>query len=224
MKKVRLDKLLSNRGYATRSTVDKLLDRIKVDGLTPKRSDEKVLPESVTFDGEPLDPETLLILMNKPAGYTCSHEDRPPLVYELLPPRWLQRNPALSTVGRLDRDTTGALLFTDDGQLLHRLTSPKNKLPKVYEVFLQEPLEQEDLLTGGVIELDGKPILPAKFEKLGEKHCLLELVEGRNHQVKRMFSAVGNEVVRLHRRSFCGLVADHLEPGQFELLSGIGIP
>jgi 16S rRNA pseudouridine516 synthase len=231
---IRLDRLLSNRGYCTRREARGQLKRILVNGKAPLRVDDKVDPETVTWDGEPLDPERIYVLMHKPLGCTCSHKEGPSsrgaaggafescqLVYELLPERFQQRNPLLSSVGRLDKDTTGALLFTDDGEMLHRLTSPRHKVAKLYEAWLSEPLTSldQDRICSGEILLDDQPVRPAELELLTPDHVLLTLVEGRYHQVKRMFSAIGNEVVRLHRREFGGLGVTDLTPGSWRHLS-----
>lgn len=217
--KVRLDRLLSNRGYCTRTEAQLLVrrGRVLVKGERVKTAAEKVSPDDVTFDGEPLDPERLLLLVNKPAGYTCSHKDSGSLVYQMLPDRYMQRNPPPSTVGRLDRDTTGLLLITDDGDLLHRLASPKHKVPKVYEAWLERDLggDEGTIFASGTLVLpeETEPVKPAPLEVLEPRHVLLTLVEGRYHQVKRMFEAVGNQVVRLHRPQFGPLTLGDLPEG-----------
>lgn len=223
---IRLDRLLSNRGYCTRKEARAWLrqGRVELEGSEPGevRVDSKVDPGRVRVDGEPLDPGSLLLLMNKPAGLTCSHRDQGGLVYELLPERFLQRSPALSSVGRLDRDTTGLLLFTDDGALLHRLTSPRYKVPKVYEVVLAEPLRGDEAarFASGELVLEGErePLQPARLEALGPREARLVITEGRYHQVKRMFEAVGNAVLSLHRSRFGSLEVGDLAPGSWRAL------
>ncbi len=218
--KIRLDKLLSQRGYCTRKDVRHSADRILVDGRPARSYDEKVDADLVTWDGEALHPQTLLILMHKPAGYTCSHRDLPPLVFELLPEQWLRRNPAVNCVGRLDKDTTGVLLLTDDGPLLHRLTSPKTKLAKIYEVTLErEPTEEElEQIRQGGMMMDDKPLLPAPVHKSGPCQVRLELVEGRYHQIKRTFLMLDNAVTRLHRSQVGEWTVEDLPVGEFRLL------
>lgn len=128
---IRLDKLLSNLGYCSRKEVGRMVKSAaltRADGTSFKKASDKVVAEDVRLDGQPLDPTELLIMMHKPAGYTCSHRDRPPLIFELLPERFAVRDPKLSCVGRLDKDTTGLILMTDNGQLLHRLISPNWKV------------------------------------------------------------------------------------------------
>ena len=165
----------------------------------------------------------MVILMNKPAGFTCSRQDQGRLVYELLPPRFLKRSPALSTIGRLDADTTGLLLFTDDGQLLHKVISPKSAIEKTYEATLARPLEghEADLFASGTLMLRGeeKPLLPARLEITGERSARLALTEGRYHQVRRMFAAAGNHVETLHRSAFGPLGLGNLAEGEWRLLS-----
>lgn len=225
MKTVRLDKLLSNLGYGSRKEITAWA---KAGRLTDARGGklgkaaDKVEPADVRLDGEALDPCELFLLMNKPADTTCSHKDKPPLIYSLLPERYSYRDPALSTVGRLDRDTTGAILFTDHGQMLHRLTSPTWKLPKVYQVVTSgsvTPAQVARLAEGGwCLEGDDKPLAPAHCVATGECSLELTLTEGRYHQVKRMLEAVENPLLSLHRKSFAGLGVDGLAPGQWRPL------
>ncbi|MAN46274.1 MAG: pseudouridine synthase [Alphaproteobacteria bacterium] len=209
-----LAKYLANLGYGSRKEVEAAIRRGRVTGEG----------ESLRFDGEPVDPAPgMVILMNKPAGFTCSRQDQGNLVYELLPPRYLKRTPALSTVGRLDADTTGLLLFTDDGKLLHKLISPKSDTPKTYEATLARPLEghEAELFASGELMLRGedKPLLPATLEVTGERTARLTITEGRYHQVRRMFAAAGNHVEALHRASFGPLTLGDLPEGEWRLLS-----
>jgi 16S rRNA pseudouridine516 synthase len=161
-------------------------------------------------------------MLHKPVGYTCSTKDPGRVVYDLLPPRFRDRDPILSTVGRLDRDTSGLLLMTDDGALLHRITSPKSHLPKVYEATLagdHRGDEAEQFATGTLmLESEKTPLAPAGFRALSPRRAEITLVEGRYHQVRRMFAAVGNHVEALHRRSIGGLGLDGLEPGRWRVL------
>jgi 16S rRNA pseudouridine516 synthase len=173
------------------------------------------------FDGQPLDPlAPLTLVLHKPVGVVCSHDEAEgALVYGLIPPRFGRRNPALSTVGRLDKDTSGLLLLTDDGGLLHRLISPKKAVWKTYEAALARPLsgdEGEVFSTGALLlENDKKPCLPARLEILGPRHARLSIVEGRYHQVRRMFAAVGTHVESLQRLSIGALTLGELAPGQW---------
>lgn len=224
--KVRLDKLLSSLGYCSRREVAVLLKEevITHTGNLPLKPDTKVSHEDIRFDGEPLDPPAgIVILMHKPLGYVCSHDDgEGRLVYDLLPERWRRRDPKISTVGRLDKETSGLLLLTDDGALLHRLTSPKHKVPKVYEATLDRPLkgDEGEIFASGTLMLNGEKTacLPAKLTVIDEKHVTLEIVEGRYHQVRRMFAAVGNHVTALHRSTFGDLTLGDLKAGEYRLI------
>jgi 16S rRNA pseudouridine516 synthase len=161
-------------------------------------------------------------MMNKPLGVTCSRKDPGRVVYDLLPPRYRMRSPALSTVGRLDRDTSGLLLFTDDGALLHRIISPRANVSKLYEATLAQDLrgdEQASFASGTLmLESETTPLLPAGLEVLASKRARLRISEGRYHQVRRMFAAVGNHVETLRRTAIGALELDDLEPGAWRLL------
>lgn len=228
----RLDKLLSSMGYGSRNEIARLA---KVGGVTldgedltdatkriPVTSD---LPTRMEIDGEPLDPVAgMVILLNKPLGMTCSHKEDGALVYDILPDRWRRRDPAISTIGRLDKQTSGLLLLTDDGDLLHRVISPKRHVKKVYRAKLARPLNgtEGDLFASGQMMLEGedKPLSPAQLEVISETEALLSVTEGRYHQVRRMFAAVGNHVEELHRERLGGLaLPDDLAPGQWKRLS-----
>jgi len=167
-------------------------------------------------------PQGTLILLNKPVGYTCSTKDPGRVVYDLLPERFRYRNPVLSTVGRLDRDTSGLLLLTDDGQLLHRIISPKAELPKVYEVELADDLKGDEatLFAAGTLELENEntPLAPAVMETVDARHARLTLIEGRYHQVRRMFAATVNRVLSLHRSRTGTLTLDGLAPGEWRIV------
>jgi 16S rRNA pseudouridine516 synthase len=225
--KIRLDKLLSSLGYASRSETKSLLrdERITIDDEIAKKPDTKVTHDQILFDGEPLDPpEGMVILMNKPAGVVCSHDDgEGQLVYDLLPVRWRIRDPKISTIGRLDKETSGLLLLTDDGQLLHRLTSPRHHIPKLYEVTLDRPLKgvESEIFAAGTLMLNGEksPCLPAKLTIIDDTHVTLEITEGRYHQVRRMFAAVGNHVVSLHRSRIGTLTLENLQSGEYRIVS-----
>ena len=165
--------------------------------------------------------ERALIMLHKPAGYECSRKPRHhPSVLSLLPPPLRTRG--VQPVGRLDEDTTGLLLLTDDGPLIHRLTSPKWHVPKVYEVGTERPVNDDEvrrLLAGVVLDDDPAPVRAAACERTGDLAMRLTLVEGKYHQVKRMLAAVGNRVATLHRSAIGNLVlpAD-LSPGAWRWL------
>jgi 16S rRNA pseudouridine516 synthase len=227
---LRLDRLLANLGYGSRREVQQLIwaGLVTLDGDIVDDSDERIavtpdLPARMIVDGEPLDPPPGLVLMlNKPAGVTCSHKE-PPVVYSLLPERWRRREPAISTVGRLDKDTSGLLLLTDDGALLHRIISPRSHVPKRYDVTLDRPLRGDEtaLFAAGTMMLEGedKPLLPATLEVVSPARAFVTVTEGRYHQVRRMFAATGNHVTALHRDRVGGLaLPDDLAPGQYRTL------
>lgn len=222
---MRLIRLIANLGYGSQKDVRAMIrdGRVTSSDGTPLAADERVGHQDIRLDGEPLDPPAGLVLMlNKPAGYTCSTSDPGRVVYDLLPPRFRRRSPMLSLVGRLDRDTTGLLLLTDDGTLLHRITSPRGHVPKTYEVTLDRPLTGDEATTfaSGTLMLRSEttPLAPATLEVLGPTQARLTISEGRYHQVKRMFAAVGNHVVSLHRCSVGGLIIGDLPAGSWRPL------
>jgi len=216
---------IANLGYGSRREVQWMFreGRITDAGGEVLYADDRVAHDTVRIDGEPLDPAPGMVLMlHKPAGYTCSTKDAGSLVYELLPPRFRRRDPVLSTVGRLDRDTSGLLLFTDDGQLLHRIISPKSNLAKTYEATLAAPLRGDEaaIFASGTLMLESEttPLRPAALEVLEPTRARLTITEGRYHQVRRMFAAVGNHVEALHRSRIGGLALDGLAEGQWRQL------
>ena len=222
---MKLVKLLANLGYGSRKQVTSMFREGRITDAAGEvlYTDDQVGHDAIHVDGEPLDPpQGLTLMLHKPAGYTCSNKDIGRLVYDLLPPRFRLRAPALSSVGRLDRETSGLLLFTDDGQLLHRIISPKAKLPKVYVATLAEDLRGDEaaLFASGTLLLEGEkaPLLPAELEVLGARSSRLTLHEGRYHQVRRMFAAAGNHVVALHRERIGGLALDGLPRGEWRML------
>jgi 16S rRNA pseudouridine516 synthase len=233
MTKLRLDRLLANLGYGTRRTVQNIVNNGEVilDGMVLSRAEQHIslspdLGKRMRVQGEPLDPlPGLHLVMHKPLGYTCSRKEAEgKLVYDLLPARWGMREPVLSTVGRLDKDTSGLLLFTDDGALLHKIISPKHSVFKYYRATLARPLRGDEaaVFSSGELMLheEMKLLLPAQLTVHSETSATVTISEGRYHQVRRMFAAVGNEVLTLHRErmgSF-SLPAD-LEPGVFRRIT-----
>ena len=226
---MKLLKLIANLGYGSRKQVTALFREGRItdaDGEVLYTDDElgvHATHETIRVDGEPLDPpQGLLLMLHKPPGYVCSTKDKGRLIYDLLPPRFRLRDPVLSSVGRLDRETSGLLLMTDDGALLHRIISPKSALPKVYEATLANPLRGDEaaLFASGTLMLESeqKPLLPAEMEVLGSTHARLTLHEGRYHQVRRMFAAAGNHVEALHRVSVGGATLGDLPSGEWRAL------
>jgi 16S rRNA pseudouridine516 synthase len=225
----RLDKLLSRLGYCSRSEIRAWLrqGRIAVEGMTRLDASTRVDPHAVRLDGEVLDhPDGLTVIYHKPEGRVCSHREQGRLIYEDLPARWLGRKPQLSAVGRLDKDTSGLLVLTDDGALNHHLTSPRHDIPKVYRALLARPLagHEAGLFAAGTLILEGedKPCLPAELTVLGACEAELTLHEGRYHQIRRMFAAAGNHVDGLVRMRIGGLaLADTgLEAGAYRAIDG----
>ncbi|GAA3925001.1 pseudouridine synthase [Luteimonas lutimaris] len=222
---MKLLRMLANLGYGSRREVTAMVraGRITDAGGGVLYTDDTPAHDDVRVDGEPLDPPRgLLLMLHKPVGHTCSTRDRGRLVYDLLPPRFARRSPVLSTVGRLDRDTSGLLLLTDDGALLHRIISPKSKLAKVYEATLAQPLRGDEAaaFASGTLMLESEqtPLLPAGLEVLSPTQARLTLHEGRYHQVRRMFAAVGNHVEALHRSRVGGLALGDLAEGAWRVL------
>ena len=232
----RIDQMLSAYGYCSRKEADAWLraGRVRVGGVPVRRGNEKAEPEDLTVDEQPIPfPRGMLLLMHKPLGLVCSHDPREgPNIYSLLPPLLMNRNPQPASIGRLDKETSGALLITDDGQLNHRWTSPRHKVEKVYEVTVDRPLgdaapagsgdwadgrQLADLFAQGLIQLDGedKPCAPAAYEQTGETSARLTLTEGKYHQVRRMFAALDYHVVGLHRSRFGAYTLDGLAPGSW---------
>ena len=222
---MKLVKHIANLGYGSRKDVQWLFREGRITNAAGEvlYADDPLDHDDLRIDGEPLDPPPgLLLILHKPVDFTCSTKDRGRVVYDLLPPRYRLRSPALSTVGRLDRDTSGLLLLTDDGQLLHRIIAPKSKLPKVYLATLAEDLRGDEaaVFASGTLMLEGEqtPLLPAELEVLGPRSARLTLHEGRYHQVRRMFAAVGNHVAALHRERVGGLALDDLPVGEWRML------
>jgi 16S rRNA pseudouridine516 synthase len=228
---LRLDRLISNLGYGSRKEAQAMARNgwIVLDGtpLTEAERHVKITPDlasRMTVQGKPLDPPPgVVVMMHKPLGVTCSRKEAGPLVYDLLPIRWRRREPMLSTIGRLDKETSGLLLFTDDGDLQHRVISPKRHVPKRYLVTLARPLSGEEaaVFASGdlMLESEDKPLLPADLEALSPTTARLTMHEGRYHQVRRMFAALGNHVEALHRDRMGGLdLPEDLTPGALRVL------
>ncbi|MBL4775985.1 MAG: rRNA pseudouridine synthase [Mariprofundus sp.] len=228
IKAERLDKLLANLGYGVRKDIRSWIKDglISIDGKKPSSPAQKVTPDQVLLMDKPLDhPYGLTIIYHKPPDAVCSRKEDGRLIYEDFPARWLARKPPLSSVGRLDKETSGLLIITDDGQLNHQLTSPKKHISKTYLVSLNRPLQghESDKLASGklMLEDDDKPCLPAELIIHSEQQVSLVLHEGRYHQVRRMFAALGNHVENL-QRTHIGDLALHdtgLSAGQYQTLS-----
>ena len=222
----RLDQLLANLGYCSRREARAwILDgRVTVRGAVADDFGAKADPADVRIDGEPPDhPDGLLLLLHKPTGLVCSHDEREgPNVYRLLPARWRERNPPVTSIGRLDKDTSGLLLLTDQSELVHRLTSPRHKVPKVYRATLDAdpPDGLVALFASGTLRLkdEKEPCAPAELKLIAAREAELTLTEGRYHQVRRMFASQGCEVLTLHRARFGPLDLGDLPAGQWREL------
>lgn len=207
----RLDRLLANLGYGSRREVQALIGygAVTLDGQRLRDVGQRIaldpdLTERMRVQGAPLDPPApLTLIMHKPLGVVCSHREAGRSLYELLPRRWRARDPALSSIGRLDAGTSGLLLITDDGPLLHKIISPRSHVAKRYLVTLDRPLRGDEaaLFAAGalVLESESEPLAPARLQPLSPNTAWLTITEGRYHQVRRMFAAVGNHVTALHR-------------------------
>ena len=230
----RLEDILYSQGFGTRRVCAGLIQQghVSVGGVPETDAGALYVPEGLAFtvQGTPWTfHEQAYVLLHKPAGTECSQKPSAwPSIYTLLPAPLRQRPQkgavqGVQAVGRLDQDTTGLLLLTDDGAFIHRMSSPKKHVPKVYEVTAKHPVTQtmvDQLLAGVVLDDDPKPVRAAACVITGENTLSLTLTEGKYHQVKRMVAAVGNRVEGLHRSRIGGLVlpAD-LAPGQWRWLT-----
>jgi 16S rRNA pseudouridine516 synthase len=213
MTRFRIDQMLSRHGYCSRGESRGWLKagRVRIGDLIAKDPSEKVLLADLRIDGEPVDhPEGILVMLHKPAGLVCSRDEREGAnVFSLLPERWSRRNPPITSVGRLDKETTGLLLITDRGELVQRWTSPRHKVTKRYEVLVDQDLTPEliPLFASGTLRLpdESDPCLPATLTLTGTRTASLDLIEGRYHQVRRMFASQGFRVESLHRSRFGAL-------------------
>ena len=221
----RIDKVLALHGFGSRKEVAALVKRggVTVNGSPVKKADVKIDPErdEVLVMGEPVTlRRTLVLMMNKPAGLSASRDSRAKTVVDLLPPELSRRG--LFPAGRLDKDTEGLLILTDDGDLAHRMLSPKSHVYKLYEAELDKPVGEEDVrlfaqgLRAGELECLPAQLFPGEDPRVAR----VRIREGKFHQVKRMFHAVGKEVIHLRRLSIGNLSLDpSLKPGEARLLS-----
>ena len=216
----RLDKFLTNAGVATRSQVKAILKtgRVCVDGSPVKDGAAKIDPQkqTVTLDGDVIGGRRrMVVMLNKPAGFVTSTEDpRDRTVMELLPQEY--RSQDLKPVGRLDKATEGLLLFTNDGDLLHRLISPKKEVPKVYYARHEGTAVPEDVraFAAGLTLRDETVCLPAVLEPLGPGESRVTVCEGKYHQVRRMMASRGMTVTYLRREEEAGLTLEGLPLGR----------
>lgn len=238
---MQLQEILYSQGFGTRRVCAGLIQQGQVqvyasnDAVTPApcaQAATEFVADGLRFRVQGVDwpyQEKAYLVLNKPTGTECSQKPSTyPSIYTLLPSP-LRLRPqkgavqGVQAVGRLDQDTTGMLLLTDDGKFIHRMSSPKHHVPKVYEVTVKHPLDDKQvqkLLAGVVLDDDPKPVRAAACEAVGEFHLRLTLTEGKYHQVKRMVAAVSNRVEGLHRSQIGGLrLPEDLAPGQWRWLS-----
>jgi len=222
---MRLDKFICDCTGLTRTQAGKSIRQglVSINGKLVKQAARQVsVTDQVTLDDEPLQligPR--YIMLHKPAGYVCANDDpEHPIVFTLLDEPLVER---LHTVGRLDLDTTGLLLLTDDGQWSHRLTSPKHHVAKTYRVWTADPIPADAIAqfaAGVMLRGEKEPTKPAELELVSDNEALLTIHEGRYHQVKRMFAAIGNKVERLHRERIGALqLPADLAEGEYRSLS-----
>ena len=221
----RLDKFLCDCGVGTRSQVKAILKSgaVTVDGIPERDNGRKIDPDKqeILYRGQRLGKTgRVVVMLNKPEGYVTATEDaKERTVMELLPKEW--KNLELKPVGRLDKATEGLLLFTNDGDLLHRLISPKKEVPKIYYARHEGTADAEDVkaFAEGITLADGAKCLPAKLEPLGEGESLITVCEGKYHQVRRMMASRRMHVVYLERRQEGLLTLGDLPRGAARLLT-----
>jgi len=230
---MRIDEILYTQGFGTRRVCAGLVQQgfVRVGGATVTDAGADFEAEGLRFIVQRTEWEyhaKAYLMLHKPAGTECSQKPSAyPSIYTLLPPPLRQRPnkgavQGVQAIGRLDQDTTGLLLLTDDGQFIHRMASPRHHVPKVYEVTTKHPVDEKQvarLLGGVVLDDDPKPVRAAACELPGPLRLSLTLTEGKYHQVKRMLAAVGNRVEALHRSRIGALaLPDDLAQGQWRWL------
>lgn len=224
---MQLDRILQKHGFGTRKGCRSLVrhERVAINGVICDDPFAEINTDGLVFTVDGIDwpyCEFASVVLNKPAGYECSRKPQHhPSVLELLPVQLRERD--VQPIGRLDEDTTGLLLITDDGQLNHVLSSAKRKVPKVYLATTKHPLDQaqiDQLLTGVLLADEYEPITAAAAEIVSENLLRLTVTEGKYHQVKRMVAAAGNRVEALHREAMGEFkLPDDLKPGEWRWLS-----
>ncbi|MDE1544467.1 16S rRNA pseudouridine(516) synthase [Dechloromonas agitata] len=220
---MQLERLLQKHGFGTRKGCRALIrqERVAVNGVVCDDPFAEIPTDDLVFSVDGVDwpyREFATVILNKPAGYECSRKPQHhPSVLELLPVPLRERG--VQPIGRLDEDTTGLLLITDDGQLNHQLSSARRKVPKVYRVTTRHPVDEAQiaqLLAGVLLNDEPAPIAAADAEIMGDRLLRLTITEGKYHQVKRMVAAVGNRVDALHREAVGELtLPGHLQPGEW---------
>jgi 16S rRNA pseudouridine516 synthase len=222
---MRLDKLLTESGAASRRDAKLLIKQglVAVDGVPCREPERKVDPatQCVSLRGETLRAGARYFILNKPIGVVTATEDRDEKTVVDILPQELKKL-GLLPVGRLDKDTSGLLIMTNDGEYIHRVISPRSGVEKCYVAELARPLTgmEAERFAAGVELSDGTKCLPGKLEPLGERCCRVTICEGKYHQVRRMLAACGNHVTALHRESIGSLTLGELSPGEIRELGG----
>jgi 16S rRNA pseudouridine516 synthase len=220
---MRLDKFLANQGFGSRKDAKKFIKdkRMKINGVFAKKPEDNINPlvDEISIDDDVIEyKENYYFMLNKPKGYICATEDNfQNTVLELIPEyNYLKLFP----LGRLDKDTTGLLLITTDGDFAHKLISPKRHVDKVYIATLDKDVDMKikNEFESGII-LDDELTLPAKIEQLESNVCKVTLHQGKYHQVKRMFEYFGYKVIELHREKFAFLTLGDLQEGEYRELT-----
>lgn len=223
---LRIDKALSENLCITRKEAKKMLSdaRVKIDSEICKKSDFKIDTEKsvVEIDGKKLNlSQYIYIMMNKPSGVVSATTDAQDVsVVNILPPEYKRKN--VFPAGRLDKDTVGFILLTNDGDFAHRILSPKNHIEKTYEADIQKDLSDEDIMCfeNGIVLSDGTKCIKAKCKMIDDKKAQIKIVEGKYHQVKRMFASLDNKVLKLKRTSMGNLTLDeNLAPGECRIIT-----
>jgi len=225
----RLDQILSSLGYCTRREAVRWVKdgRVCLDGVPFTKADQKADPHAITVDGDPVEaPDGLLAILHKPVGFICTHDEGAgETIYDLLPDQWRRRNPAVTSVGRLDKETSGLLLVTDIGDIVHRHTSPRSAVEKVYLATVDHELDPKliEIFARGDLMLrsEEKPCLPAKLEIVDALTARLTITEGRYHQVRRMFASQGWKVEALHRERVAEYTLEGIEEGEWLVVDGV---
>ncbi len=222
----RLDALLSGLGYGSRREVAQLCKRgrVRIEGFLATDASMRVDPRAVLLDDAPLDfPFGLVVALHKPLGVACTRAGAEgQTIFDLLPPLWRKRHPKVASAGRLDRDTSGLLVVTDDGKLIHRLTTPSAKVEKSYQATLDaSPTEEmlERLRHGVLLDGERSATVPAGAIVVGPREVQITLREGKYHQVRRMFAAVGGHVEALCRIRIGALPLGDLPRGHWRAIA-----
>ena len=225
MNKIKIGKFLSSKGYGSRKEIKEAIKNkmISEDNVIIENFNSLVNPRKVLVKGEKVEfYDKINIVINKPKGYVCTRSGINS-IFQLLPKIWLNRKPKVNTAGRLDKDTSGMLIITDDGNFLHKIISPKYKLSKVYKVKVEKKISinvKQIFESGGlIIKNEKKPCKPVLFNQIDSFNVILTMHEGKYHQIKKMFSMCDNKVVELSRIQLGSLSIENLKLGTWRELT-----